>query len=350
MNPGLPNSGDVPAENLNLEGVARLPVAEERTQNENENFDENHDDDDDMESIDAEMTESVNPPAIMAAAANIPPPRVVPYVRLHDPSAWRMVLTDTEIEWARGVRGAVVGDWNMDNLRDFHYAQLGLADGGNTDAAAARAMHWQNIRDEYKVKDTYEEGCQCLRELLSTFPGVFLAVFFSLHHDSYCLAYDISKFQLTMLTSQPKAFDVLIRGLFYVLQALCMDMESIRKGITLAIDCTDFDWDKHLNNDAERRIWEELMGVFPCRYRSIEYVNAGYQINVMTSLKKEYLSREVTDRIQTQRQVDGKLSDLYLVPTAEAATQHLLSELEKYLRKRYENALNFTVPYRPHES
>jgi hypothetical protein len=256
-------------------------------------------------------------------------------------------LSEDETEWALHVKGSICGDYNMDNMSDYWYAQLALAAKGGTKAAFAKAKHWQDFRDEYKLNGTYEEGVYCIRRLLKLFPEVFLWLGFNDAHGCYSLAYDMAEIDLTSLTQRPGGFDAFLTGIYYIFQAMNMDLEAVRKGNILMVDCGGFDWSLNLNPKADQRIWAEVMIMYPQFYKFIKYLNSGSHIASMHALKKRSLSMAIRESIELGCRYEGRLRDFYCIPTVEAAKERLQCALEASLKRRYDNEKSFKLPPLP---
>lgn len=258
--------------------------------------------------------------------------------------SYRMDLSAQEIQWARQIKTAIQADAELDTVSDYACAQLAIIEENNTERALERARHMQHLKEEYGIRDDYQDGSQRILETLHLFPEVFLSFAMNVREGNYCFVYDISKFEIHNLTKRLGGFEIFLCGGFYMCHAMSMDLEAIRRGNVLICDCGGFDWHKNINLKATRRIWTELLGQYPFQYQKIKYFNSGFFINMINSLKKRFLPREITDKIESGCKFDGRLCDFYLQPTVEAATERLHYRLSECLKQRYEHEANFSLP------
>jgi CRAL/TRIO domain len=261
-----------------------------------------------------------------------------------DPNSSRMVLSPTEQRWALNIKAAIEGTPEIDNLPDFYYGQLALVVNDNVDAALERAQGMQYFREEYGILDTLQESRQITSQLVKLQPGVALSLSYYHRNGNYVFVYDLGAFDYKKATATPESTRTFLAGGLYFCHAQCPDFTAIRKGSILLCECSDFDWRKHLDLATMRKMWTELLIVYPMDFYRMKYFNAGLFTNMINSLKKTFLPKHITDKIETGcRLEDGKLSDMYLVPDLETATRRFLDRVDESLVLRYHNIQTFRL-------
>jgi hypothetical protein len=75
----------------------------------------------------------------------------------------------------------------------------------------------------------------------------------------------------------------------------------------------------------------------------MKYVNAGTVMNLVVSMLRPFLPKEVRNKIELGARLEQRLDSLYLVPTVEEANLRLLGRVEETLRRRYHNENTFRL-------
>ena len=303
----------------------QLLVAEE---DEVEEDDEDEDEDEDEEEEEEDDDEDEQ------HAAGIP----------RNPANDGTCLTQQELQWAWDIKLAIEADAEIDNRPDFCYAQLALHDQGNVPAALERAMHLQQLREEYKLLDNFQDGSRWVKELIFLMQGVFLSFSYNQRDGNYCLIYDLGALDISKFQKNSNGFEVCFSGGYYFCQAMTCDIQAIRNGIIFMAECSEFDWRKNMDIGTFRRFWSELMAVYPYKIQKVKYFNSGVFINMINSLKKRFLPREITERMEYGCKFEGSLRDTFLVPTLEQAMLRMLFRFEENLLKRYHNERTYELP------
>lgn len=270
--------------------------------------------------------------------------------------------TPEERDLARKIRTALQSTPEIDNLSDFYCAQLAIAttanaaDQGVVDesdeheetgiirGAVHTAQHLQDLKEQYDIRDTQEDAHKSIRDFLNLMgPRAFLSFGFYRNGGSYCVIYDISQVKQERLKSRSDVADIVIRGMFYMCHALACDLEAVRRGGVLICECEGFDWKEHLDFAMVRKIYTEVSNAYPVTFQRFKYFHAGVFINMLNSLKRRILPKRMVDKIDRACQFDGNLSDMYLVPTPEAACEKVCRNFCKALTTRYNNQRSFRL-------
>lgn len=253
----------------------------------------------------------------------------------------RMQLTREESDWALDIKDAVESLAELDNMSDLMYAQLAIICHDDIPNAIRRAYGLQEFRQEYKILDNLEEGCHRLRGLVDMFPEEFLSFSFSEQESIYVLIHDLSKLNFEALKS-PKDVHRFFAGAFYLHTIFCPDLASIRKGMLVMIECEAMDWSKKPSFKVLSQLSSQLLTIYPFIGYAYFY-HTGVFINMMASMLRKLLPKNLGDRLRTGMRFDDRLDKCFLVPDVETATQKVISEMEKTLKRRYENEKAFIL-------
>lgn len=268
------------------------------------------------------------------------PPRHL--FRVDDPE--RMNLTEEETDWALNIKGAIEGSPDVDNLCDFMYVQLALVDQDDIESALDRAYHLQGFREEYGILDSRTDGLRHLGDYVDLFPRALLSFSFDYESTgSYILVHDHKGFNMKAINSEEK-LRTMFTATFYGASCLCPDFESIRGGAIMIAECEGYNWTENIDLKTYQRFWSEIAAVYPMNFRLLKNFHCGVFINLLFSMTKKLLPADITCKVDMGCQFDGRLDDIYLIPTVESANKRLLERMGEALRRRYENMKTFSLP------
>ncbi|CAB9528883.1 expressed unknown protein [Seminavis robusta] len=252
----------------------------------------------------------------------------------------RMKITFQEYVNALAIKAQVESTPDLDNLSDWWYVQLAIVCKDDIENALHRCYGLQSFREEYKVLDSYEDGVRNLAKLFEMFPRQFLMFDFSDKDGIYVFVHDLVKFDPKIFTSHQMAEDW-TRGWMYIHYLMHPDIESIRKGIIVLIECEGLtlqrDAMKHSN-----RFFEEFLGVFPF-FGEARQFHTGFFATIFFSFLKKIVPKEVSSQINVGYKFDGHMGDAFLVPTVEEANERMLTKLKAALKQRYEFEKSFSL-------
>lgn len=251
----------------------------------------------------------------------------------------RMKLTATENRQALDIKELVESLPDLDNLNDFVYAQLALVCKNDLEDVVRRCYGLQEFKKEYRVLDTYEEGCRCFAEVFRLFPEQNLSFSFSVRDGTYVFLHDNTKFEPKAFTTAQMADDWL-KAMYYWHTNFCPDLESTRKGIIVLAECEGMtmrrDVLKHIS-----ALFSQLLSYYPVNGQ-VRHLNTGAMWNVACSLLRPLLPLHLRDNFQ----VGFKFEDCgraFLMPSVEEANRRLLGKMQGILRRRYDNEKSFTL-------
>lgn len=252
----------------------------------------------------------------------------------------RMKLTKQEHDHAMAIKEGIEGLPDLDNLCDLMYAHLALVCKGDVDDAVQRCYGLQQFRQEYDITDTYEQGSRYLKSTLALFPRQYLSFGFNEEEGTYIFVHDVGQFEPKAFTS-PDMADDWLRMMYYNHMLFFPDMESLRKGIIIMVDCHGItmrrDVMKHI-----RAAFNQFLAYFPhsgqCRL-----FNSGTIMNVFAATLRKILPPEMKNNFCAGFQFDGAMADVFLTPTMEEANQRMLRRMQHALQRRYENEKTFSL-------
>jgi hypothetical protein len=253
----------------------------------------------------------------------------------------RMKLTREEYGWALEVKNHLQSIPELDHLSDYMYAQLAVVARGDLQEAEYRAIGLQEFVQEFKIMDTYEEGCRYLRFMMETFPRQFLSFSFAEIEGTYVLAQDVVHFDTTLLKTQAQ-INSWFGGAYYLHATFTPDMATVRKGHVVLVECQGLDWTAKQNFKLLQKMFAQHMRYYPIKCETRHY-HTGMVMNLMMSMAKRFLSKETRESLKMGLVLDSRLDQLFLVPDVATANARMIGRLEATLKRRYENENSFTL-------
>ncbi|CAB9528957.1 expressed unknown protein [Seminavis robusta] len=290
--------------------------------------------------IASELTlESENPAAADAAHASKDAQRQPKVPEGLDPSFFW--LSDEEKENALDIKEAIESLPDLDNLSDFMYANMALV--WDVATAVEHAYILQEVRMEYKVPVTFEDGVRALTELFETIPLYFLSYMFDLRAAKSVLVMDLSSIGQRLMRD-PKNVEKIIRGASYVCYATIPTLDIVRKGKNDIFEFGEFQWGKGMVDlKCVEQVTVQTIGAFPANFQA-HFYHTPMMANVFVSMWKKVIPKEVADKFHVGfRFAGGRLSNFYLLPTPEVATKKTLANLIAGLKIRLDSEKMFSL-------
>lgn len=269
---------------------------------------------------------------------------VVNNVILAPYSKGRMYLLSDERSWANQIKERVENMPELDNLSDYWYAQLTLVELGDTHAALERVVALQQVRQEYKIVDSLVEAKRALREglRLGLFPDL-LAFDFNLVRGGLFLAWDMAKQEnKAAFKSNPRAEDIVVKQLYFIYQALTCDMEAIRRGHTMMIECEGYSLTSGVDMSMIR-MFLNVVEHYPINVQAHQHYNNGVLANAILSMGRKLLPSDLQEKVHFGLRSPERLDRIFLNPTPEAAMARMLAKIDAALERRYRNESIFAL-------
>ena len=257
----------------------------------------------------------------------------------------RMDMNEEELQWTRAVKTAIETSDELDNLSsDYLYAQYAIVERGNVPAALDRAARMQAFREEYGVLDTLADARRHLKGLVESMPGLFLSFSFNQGDSNYAVVLDVTKFDMSAIRTH-EGVSSCIKGWYYLLQALAPDLEAVRRGATFLCECQGYQWRKDNMIDLKtfERAWQELGVVYPGRFNQIKFFHTGVCFNLLASMSKRFLPKEIHDYFEIGCNFTFRLDSIYLLPSLEDANDRICGRFDEALQRRFGNQQDFCL-------
>jgi hypothetical protein len=254
----------------------------------------------------------------------------------------RMKLTREEYENAITIKELVEGLPDLDNLSDLMYVQYAIVCKDDTEDVINRCYALQAFKEEYKILDSYEQGCRYLDFVLKLFPRLYLSFGFDAQQDgSYMVVQDMEKFDPKAFTT-PDMEDDCMRAMYYFYPMLAPDIESIRKGHVVVTECLGMGMRKDV-----LKYFTTFFSICCSHYPQVAHshcFHTGTMLNVAVSILRKILPENMRGDFQVGFMSDDHLADVLLVPTVEAANERVLKKMKEVLRRRYDIEASFRLP------
>lgn len=262
----------------------------------------------------------------------------------------RMRLTKEELNLARALKSAAGRDIRIDPLSDMMYGQFAitalLEEEGpvDMDSLLDQIIQLQSVREEYRILESYQGGCQAMEQCITNhLPGFVLAFTYNADLGTHTLVLDYTTFDAAIL-SNAKKVDTWMAAMFYMSHAASPDFDAIRNGLNIFVECEGYEWkSKRMFNRDVYKKWSELAGSYPNHIASIKHYHTGMFIKLMVLEGEKLLPRRVYEKFEVSCQLDARLDEVVLVPNMEVASQVVVSSLKDSLHRRFENEAHFSL-------
>ncbi|CAB9502270.1 expressed unknown protein [Seminavis robusta] len=226
-----------------------------------------------------------------------------------------LVLTTLEQRWARQLRVAARESQDVLKVSDWEIARqavVSLGDGAEETLGSIRQMH--SFQNQHDIQGTLEEGMAVLGKFHERFPDVLLNIDLcgnSKDGARYFAVIDLAAL-IQCVTAcqeddQEDDWKMLLATIYYMSQCMCPQMEGLRSGCTLIMECGGVDWK---NAECLTHLWLELsLGAFPVCCQDVWFYNATPEgANSLTLLGIRSFSQELMQRmyIGCQMEVNGQ--------------------------------------------
>ncbi|CAB9521444.1 expressed unknown protein [Seminavis robusta] len=272
-----------------------------------------------------------------------------------------MAMSDTEIRWALEIKRAVREeidrgkDSSKNNqeaddcrfrreLSDFEYSQYALSTKGNLENALDRIEKMMYFQEEYNIIDTVEEGMALLEAFSKLMPWFLVSVEFAPEFGHFVSVLDYAKLN-------PKAVDfpadwrAWLGGFYYLLQLQHSNLSACRQGMVNICECEGMGY-KNINVDFFYRTWSHLGEFYPHMYKEVSWLHTPLESNLLYASFKNIMG-EFASIIQVGCHFsgyDGRIDEMFKVPSEADAKLRLDVQVESYLRVRYYHQSSFVLP------
>jgi CRAL/TRIO domain len=253
----------------------------------------------------------------------------------------RMELSNVERQWAVAIKERITSSREIDDLPDIWYAQLAIVTGGDVDEGVRRAANLQDLKEDLKIRDDYEQGKQVAKKFMEYFPGTLLSCYFHDPDGTYVSVWDSSKFR--GWKAHEKKHNTLL-CCYYICHILNPDLEATRRGSVWFVEAQGFGFNMEMIDvELYRYLFGDVMGSYPMKLRCMKCFHTPMLYNVLISMVKKVIPDEFATKFQLGCTFAGRLDQFYALPTPEIAGQRTFDRLMDCLKMRYENEKAFTL-------
>ena len=151
-----------------------------------------------------------------------------------------MLLREQEKTRALEIRAAVRRDPQLKPLSDFMCAQfaiVSLMEDNELKVVIDKIYQLQHLKEEYEILDNEEDGAEAVSRLVQDVnPGNHLAYGYCHLEKAYFHVCNLTRFD-SMILNDPKKYSSWMAGEYYVNQAQYPDLEAIRRGLVMMVEC-----------------------------------------------------------------------------------------------------------------
>ncbi|CAB9531714.1 hypothetical protein SEMRO_3883_G351670.1 [Seminavis robusta] len=142
---------------------------------------------------------------------------------------------------------------------------------GDVDWAVSRVYKMQEVRQEYSILLTYEDGVRSIQDMVELLPGVWMSYMFNLETGLSVMVMDSPKYRASVWRD-PKNVEIIVKGAFYAMYATHPCFEVIRKGKVDIFECQGFQYGSGMADLAQSAHFTSLsVGAFPSNVTSKFY-------------------------------------------------------------------------------
>ncbi|CAB9518976.1 expressed unknown protein [Seminavis robusta] len=214
---------------------------------------------------------------------------------------------------------------------------------GDVNWAVDRAYKMQEVREEYNILLTYEDGVRSIEAMVDLLPLVWMSYTFNLQTGSSVMVLDSTKYR-TSLWKNPRNIEIMVKGGFYAMYATHPCLEVVRKGKVDIMECEGYQYGAGMADLAQSAHFTSLsVGAFPSNVIT-KFYHTPVMANVFISMWKKLIPKDIASKIEVGCQYPGgRLDQFYMLPSPEAATKRVLKNFRKGLKVRMESEKLFSL-------
>ena len=257
-----------------------------------------------------------------------------------------MMISAEEKERALAIKSAVEACEEVSNLPDYEYAKLAICCGPEKPMRKILEICYQLdcFRSQYKLREDMDDAMATLRDFFQCQPLLLMDVSYLESEQTYSSSSDMAKMNFDRLHTDAewRAFQ---GGCYYWIRSMETDFTAIRNGIVVLNECQGMTMRNFAVAQQERAVME-LWAYYPAKHKESVWLNTPTAANLFYAVIKRLVNSELLKSWKLGGQLegyDGRLSDLFCMPSPEASQEALLKKMEGYLRKRFHNLQTFRL-------
>jgi len=213
-----------------------------------------------------------------------------------------MEATEQELKWAAAIKDAakVCAEIDADAVSDLEYLQHAIIAKEKVSKALKRIKHMQKFKQKYGIhKDgCYEDAIRDLKAFEEAHPNFILALGgleTEKNTNVHVLSVDYAQFFAKNMKTE-EAFQVLMRGIFYYMQACQPNVAAMRAGFVFLANAEKIGW-RNFSPQAEERCAGLYSEAYPIRVNKMVMMNSSPILRVFYNICKIFLSKKIRQTI-----------------------------------------------------
>ena len=233
-----------------------------------------------------------------------------------------MEATKQELEWAVAIKKAAEVDAHVNAhlVSDLEFLQHAIIAKDNVDKALKRLKRMQEFKKQYGIKldGSHAEGMRDLQTFGTAHPGFALAIGV-LKNDTtdselqqqqqaaHVMCADYAQFLAKTIKSD-ESYAVLMRGLFYFIQASQPNIGAMRAGLFVLANGKSAGW-RNVSLAMDERVLALLSNTYPIRINQIVMMNANILLRLFGNFLRMFVSAKVWEKHVFAGPLDDFLRD-----------------------------------------
>ncbi|CAB9525560.1 expressed unknown protein [Seminavis robusta] len=257
-------------------------------------------------------------------------------------------ISSEEREWAANIKAAAEAAEDIRNVSDMEYVHQAIIAKDDVDGALKRLRGLQDFRDEYKIKDTVEQGIELIKGFLRQQEGFLLTIDVDREKGHFVWVYDTAKIAPERC-DYPDDWQIYLGAMYYQMNAMHSNMFAIREGVVHIGECEGMS-QKNFNLTHIRRIFSDLCEHYPFQHKELSWIRTPLAANLLYSFMRPLMRSDASYKFQTGCTFSGysdRLDGLFHSPSAEVSERFLLLRIQEYLTTRYFLEKNYKLPATP---
>ena len=201
--------------------------------------------------------------------------------------------TEDELKWAALIKDAAEKDPDLhtDIILDLEYLHHGIVATDNVNEALKRLKRMQRFKERHgiKIDGSYEEGMRDIRMFQEAHQGFFLSLGV-LPNQSTVVSVDYSALRARKV-KRDESFSVLMRGMFYVMQAGQSNVSAMRSGMSLLADGKNMGW-KNSSFQVEEKIAALYSHSYPMHVNHLVLMNVSLLMRAFHNICTVFVTKE----------------------------------------------------------
>ena len=264
-----------------------------------------------------------------------------------------MEATKEELEWAIRIKEAAVNDPTINEamISDFEYLHHAIVAKGVISKAMKRLRNMQYFKEQNGIQldGSLEQANRDMERFLTSHPGLLLSIDRIKETGVGVICARYAALHVQRIHS-PEAFHVVLRAMFYVLQASHANVHAMRAGCALLFDMQAASGLRNFSWAVEDRAAQLYAHAYPTRVVHLVNLRTPWLFRVLFRLLRPLLSQKVRDTTTHTAALHEWLATSpyprHVLPVEWGGTlqeQRLLKKLKSLLRERYDNAAKFRL-------